>query len=116
MKATLTLLGSQKIADVATMRIKQVMTVPYIAYTDAQGKLVDARNAKGRMNMQLTFTQLLNALPENGLLVRSEGAVSGTITFEGTLLGQVPGNTMTITGKMIVVRLEDTPLPETTTK
>ena len=56
-KATLTLLGSQKIADVATMRIKQVMTVPYIAYTDTQGKLVDARNAKGRMNMQLTFTQ-----------------------------------------------------------
>jgi hypothetical protein len=115
-KATLTLLGSQKIADVATMKIKQVLTVPYVAYTDAQGKLVDARNAKGRMNMLLTFTQVLNALPENGLLVRSEGTVSGTITFEGALLNQVPGSTMTISGKMIAVRLEDTPPPEPAAK
>ena len=98
------------------MKIKQVLTVPYVAYTDAQGKPVDARNARGRMNMLLTFTQMLNALPESGLLVRSEGTVSGTITFEGALLAQVPGSTMNISGKMIAVRLADTPPPEPAAK
>ena len=105
--ATLTLLGSEKIGDVNTIKIKQVLTVPYVAYTDAQGKTTGARGAQGRMMMQMTFTQLLNALPESGLLVRSEGTISGTIKFEGALLRQLPGDTMTIAGQLVAVRVDD---------
>ncbi len=111
--ATLTLLGSEKIGDVNTIKIKQVLTVPYVAYTDAQGKPAGARGAQGRMMMQMTFTQLLNALPESGLLVRSEGSISGTIKFEGALLRQLPGDTMTIAGQLVAVRIDDN-APETT--
>ncbi len=107
-RATLTLLGIEKIGDVNTIKIKQVLTVPYIAYTDAQGRPVGARGAQGRMTMQLTFTQLINALPQTGLLVRSEGAIAGTIKFEGALLKQLPGDTMTIGGKLVAIRADDT--------
>ena len=108
-KATLTLLGIEKIGDVDTIKIRQVLTVTYITYTDAQGKSTDARNAKGRMRMLLTFTQLVNALPQNGLMVRSIGSLVGNVVFEGTLAGQVPGSKMTISGKIVAVRLEDEP-------
>ena len=110
--ATLTLLGSQRIGDVNTIKIKQVLTVPYVAYTDAQGKPSGAHGAQGRMAMQMTFTQLLNALPESGLLVRSEGMITGTIKFGGALLRQLPGDTMTISGQLVAVRVEDN-APET---
>ena len=109
MTATLTLLGREKIGDTDTIKIKQVLTVPYVAYTDAQGKPGDARNAKGRIVMRLTFTQMVNALPESGLMVRSEGIVTGTVQFAGALLAQLPGDTMTVGGQMLAVRLDDTP-------
>ena len=111
-KATLTLLGIEKIGAVDTIKIRQVLTVPYLTYTDAQGKSTDARNAKGRMNMLLTFTQLVNALPQNGLMVRSVGSLVGNVTFEGSLAGQVSGSKMTISGKMVAMRLEDEPASE----
>lgn len=115
--ATLTLLGSEKIGDVNTIRIKQVLNVPYVAYTDAQGKPTNAKGAQGRMAMQLTFTQVLNALPESGLLVRSEGVITGTVKFEGALLKQLPGDTMTIGGQLVAIRVDDTaPEPAPTQK
>lgn len=111
-KATLTLLGIEKIGEVPTIKLRQVLTVPFVTYTDSQGRPTVARSAKGRMRMLLTFTQMLNALPENGLLVRSDGSMTGEIHFEGMLLAQTPSELMTIDGKFIVVRLEDT-APET---
>ena len=109
--ATLTLLGREKIGDTDTIKIKQVLNVPYVAYTDAQGKPVEARNAKGRIIMRLTFTQMVNALPESGLMVRSQGVITGTVQFAGVVLAQLPGDTMTVSGQMIAVRLDDTPAP-----
>ena len=107
--ATLTLLGREKIGATDTIKIKQVLTVPYTAYTDAQGKPTDARSAKGRIAMRLTFTQLENALPESGLMVRSQGQITGTVQFAGALLAQLPGDTMTVSGRLLTLRLEDTP-------
>lgn len=111
-KATLTLLGTEKLGDVPTTKLKQVLTVPFTSYTDGQGKPTSTRGAKGKMQMTLTFTQIVNALPETGLLVRSEGTVKGEIRFEGALLAQLPGNLMTISGNLIVLRVDDTAPPD----
>ncbi len=107
--ATLTLLGREKIGATDTIKIKQVLTVPYTSYTDAQGKPADARSAKGRITMRLTFTQFVNALPESGLMVRSQGLITGTVQFAGALLAQLPGDTMTVSGQLLTLRLEDSP-------
>lgn len=109
--ATLTLLGREKIGATDTIKIKQILTVSYMAYTDAQGKPADARSAKGRIVMRLTFTQLVNALPESGLMVRSQGLVTGTVQFAGALLAQLPGDTMMVSGQLLTLRLEDSPPP-----
>ena len=108
-KATFTLLGIEKIGGVDTIKIKQVLAIPSVTYTDSRGKPTEARNAKGRMNAMLIFTQMVNVLPQNGLMVRSVGNLAGKVSFEGALAGKVFGNAITLSGKMVVVRLEDEP-------
>jgi hypothetical protein len=108
MRATLTLLGTEKVGDLETLKIKQVLTLPFEAMVDATGRATrDAGKATGRVHVRLTFTQTVNALPADGEMVRSQGDIDGSIKFEGSVAKQVPSDTMTIGGRLLAARLPD---------
>ncbi len=120
MRGEMTLLGVEKTGDQETLKIKQVLTVPFEVKVDAMGRSVtDAKNAAGRMLGQIVFTQIVSALPQDGQVLRSEGAIEGKVTFEGTAAKTLPSDTLLIGGKIVAARLPETdvkPIPAETKK
>lgn len=113
MRATLTLLGTDKIGNQETLKVKHVLTVPFEAGTDAEGKPVaDTKRAAGKVTAQLIYTQVAHVMPETGQVLRAEGQIVGEVKFEGALIKLVPSDTMKITGELITVHLTDAAAPK----
>lgn len=111
-RATLTLLGTDKIGNQETLKIKHSLTIPFEAYTDITGKPVsDPNRADGKLQAVLTYIQVAHVAPDTGQILRSEGKIEGGIKFEGALAKQVPSDTMIIGGEFLTVRLGEEAAP-----
>jgi hypothetical protein len=105
-QSKMTLLGTEKLDNQDTLKIKQEMVIPFLTQVDAQNKpTTDSRKAVGRVQVQLTFTQIVNALPTDGEVLKSDGTISGWIKLEGAAAKGLPGDTLQITGKLYAIRL-----------
>ena len=107
-KAEITLLGTEMREGREFLRVKHVLTIPFEAYTDAEGRMLpDKKKSGNKMTYQMIYTQIASILPTTGLLIRAEGKVEGQIKFEGSIAKQLPGDTMTIEGEFITGRMKD---------
>ena len=90
------------------LRVKHVLTLPFEAYTDAQGKMLpDKKRSGNKVTSQMTYTQIAYLVPTSGLLIRAEGKVEGQIKFEGAVAKLLPADTMVFEGEFITERLKD---------
>ncbi|HZO88709.1 MAG TPA: hypothetical protein VFB38_10260 [Chthonomonadaceae bacterium] len=104
----LTLLGTEKVGDQETLKIKQEITLPFEGLMDAEGKpTTDAKKAAGHVTAHIEFTQMVNALPTDGQVLRSQGDIGGWVKFEGEVAKQLPNDTVHLGGKLSAVRLPD---------
>jgi hypothetical protein len=111
-KATLTLLGTDKIGNQETLKVKHSLIIPYEALTDAEGKPVtDPKRAAGKIQTMLIYIQVAHITPDTGLVLRSEGHIEGGIKFEGAMAKlmkeQALTDTMLIGGEFLTMRLSD---------
>lgn len=108
-RVTMTLLGTEMLEGQETLKLKQELAFPYELGVDAAGKQTEPGKGTGRILILVTFTQTVNLAPTDGQMLRSQGDIGGWLKFEGSIAKQVPGDTMTITGKIASVRLPEKP-------
>lgn len=107
-RATLTLLGTDRLGNQETLKIKHLLTIPIEAWTDREGRAItDPKKAEGKLFGQLSYGQIAHVEPQTGLILRSEGQIQGNIRFEGVLAKMMPSEVMTIEGEFLTVRLEE---------
>lgn len=107
-RSELTFLGTDKIGNRETLKVKHIVTIPIEAFTDKEGKAVpDSKRAEGRLVGQLAYGQFVQLDPLTGQILRTEGQIQGEIKFEGVLAKLMPSDTMTIEGEFLTLRLEE---------
>jgi hypothetical protein len=105
-KVVCTLLAVEQIGGQETLKIKQVMTVPFVMSIGKNGQPTkDAAQAMMTMNGKFTVNGLYNILPENARLVRTVGDIIGGFAMElkGEAAQQSPfgsGMNMKMNGKL----------------
>ncbi|MCS6776426.1 MAG: hypothetical protein RMJ43_00980 [Chloroherpetonaceae bacterium] len=115
-RATLTLLGTDRLGNQETVKIKHLLTIPIEAWTDREGRATtDPKKAEGKLFGQLSYGQIAHVEPQTGLILRSEGQIQGDIRFEGVLAKMMPSDVMTIEGEFLTIRLEEAKEKDTTT-
>jgi hypothetical protein len=109
-KGEVTLIGVEKFDGQELLKVRHVLSLPFEAYTDAQGRMVpDKKRSAGRLVSRMICTQLAYLLPVNGILIRSEGKIEGEIKVEGALAKQLGSDTMVFGGEFVTGRLADKP-------
>jgi hypothetical protein len=66
-RVKVTLLGAEKIGTVETLKLQQMVSIPFEAMTDREGKPTsDAQKAAGSIQARMIFTLTAHALPASG--------------------------------------------------
>src|SRR5258708_141965 len=105
-KITCTLLGTESVQGVDTLKVKQLLVVPIVMSLGMDGQPTkDEASAMMTMNGQVTVDAIMNILPANARLVKSSGdfGMKMMMEFKGALATQSPfgaGMEMTGTGKV----------------